>query len=54
MKEKERTTPKRLVLNIPEQLHQEIKQRALDRNITLRKYVLQALMTRIQNENKYE
>ena len=46
-------TRKRLVLNIDDQLHSEIKTRAAERRISLTQYVLQALIGRIQQENNY-
>jgi len=48
--EKERRTPKKLTINIPEDYHRRIKILALERNMTLRKYVLQTLMARVLQE----
>lgn len=45
---------KRLVLDIDEELHKEIKRRALERNITLRRWVLRAIKQQIKYEQQYE
>lgn len=45
---------KRLVLEIDEELHKEIKRRALERNITLRRWVLRAIKQQIKYEQQYE
>jgi predicted HicB family RNase H-like nuclease len=46
--------PKRLAIEISDSFHAEIKKRALLRNISIRKYVLRALIAQINNEKKYE
>ncbi len=51
---REPETPNRLVLNISEALHKEAKKRALLKNITLRSWVTEAIITKIKNENKYD
>lgn len=43
-------TPKKLTITIPEDYHKRIKFLALERNMTLRKYVLQTLMARVIQE----
>lgn len=48
--EKERKTPKKMTITIPEDYHRRIKFLALERNMTLRKYVLQTLMARVLQE----
>ena len=45
---------KRLNIEIDEELHKEIKLRALERNITLRKYILRAIKQQIKYEQQYE
>jgi len=45
-----RKSPKRLIIDIPEDIHQLIKKKAVERNITMRRYVLQALQIRIKQE----
>lgn len=45
---------KRLNLEINEELLKEIKIRALERNITLRKWVLRAILQQIKYEQQYE
>lgn len=45
---------KRLVVEIPLELHQDIKVRAVFRNITLRKWVLLAIIEQIKQEKSTE
>ena len=45
---------KRLSIEIPSKLHKEMKVRALFRNITLRKWVMLAIMERIKKEKETE
>lgn len=45
---------KRLTIEIPEDLHKEIKVEAAFRNITIRKYVLQAVLERMKQDKKYQ
>jgi hypothetical protein len=45
---------KRLVVEIPLELHQDIKIRAIFRNITLRKWVLIAMLEQIKREKETE
>jgi predicted HicB family RNase H-like nuclease len=45
---------KRLNLQIDEELLKEIKKRAINRNITLRKWVLRAIKQAIKYEEQYE
>ncbi len=44
------TTPKRLIFNISESLHQKVKIAAAKRNISITKYVLQAILWRMKND----
>lgn len=41
---------KRLVLEVPKELHKNIKTRALVRNITMRKWVVMAIVEQIKRE----
>lgn len=50
----EYTKPKRLTIELPPELHAEVKSRAAYRNISIRTYVLRALKDKINNEKKYE
>ena len=43
-----------MIIEIPIQLHNEIKTRAAIRGMTLKKYVMQAVSNRIEKEKKYE
>lgn len=45
---------KALYIEIPESVHKEIKLRATVRNISIKDYVLQAIITKISEEKKYE
>lgn len=49
-----RKTPKRVHIIVREELHKELKQRALTRNITVSKYIIDAIMARIRSEKQYE
>lgn len=43
---------KNLIIEIPEELHKELKLWALERNMTLKHYVMQALIRLILEEKK--
>lgn len=47
-------TSKQLLIEIPVHLHSEIKIRATQRNITMRLWILRAIINAINNEKKYE
>lgn len=47
-------TPKRLLIDIPIDLHKEIKVRAAVKNITLKVWVLRAIFEAIKTEKSYE
>jgi predicted HicB family RNase H-like nuclease len=51
---KKRSTPKRLILNIPEEIHEEIRQRANFRYMSITKYVLRALIEKIAVEQQFD
>jgi len=46
----ERRTPKKLTIELSEDHHKRIKKAAVERNITLRKYVVQTVMERVIKE----
>jgi len=46
----ERKTPKKLTIELFEDHHKRIKRAALERNMTLRKYVVQTVMERVLKE----
>lgn len=43
-----------LVIEIPKDLHYEIKKQALYRGITIRKYIIQAVIERMKRDEKYQ
>jgi hypothetical protein len=43
-----------LVVEIPKDLHRIIKEQALFRNITIRKYIIQAVIERMKRDEKYQ
>lgn len=45
---------KRLVVDVPEELHDEIKIRATFRHQTLKKYILEAIAFKIASEDKFK
>ena len=45
---------KRFVIEVNDEFHQEIKKRAQEKNITLRKWILRAIIQQIKTEEKYE
>lgn len=49
-----RNDEKTLILNVPIELHQEIKLRATEKNVPIRTYVIRALMEYIKKEKKHE
>jgi predicted HicB family RNase H-like nuclease len=54
MQKKEKKPVKWIILEIDPQEHHEIKKRAVERNITMKQYILQAIEQRIKYERKYE
>jgi hypothetical protein len=48
------TNKKRLVVEMEQDLHHEIKKQALFRNITVRKYIIQAVIERMKRDEKYQ
>ena len=49
-----RETHKQISLNVSPEWHKIIKIKAIDRNITMQDYILQAIQMRIESEKKYE
>jgi hypothetical protein len=45
---------KRLIADIPEDLHKELKTLAAVRNITIRKYVIRAIVEKIAHDTKHQ
>jgi hypothetical protein len=50
MKKKLRATPKRLIVDIPEDMHHTIKSRALKKKLTIREWSLLAFTEQIRKE----
>jgi predicted HicB family RNase H-like nuclease len=51
---KERRTPTRIIFQVPEEFHRNIKARATLRGMSITTYVLQALIEKIEREKAYE
>lgn len=45
---------KRLIAEIPEDLHRDIKMRATLMNITIKQYIIQSIVEKIQKERQYQ
>lgn len=54
MEKKERKYPKQICFRIPEEWHTEIKQRCVVRNVSVKEWILQAIIQRINQEKQYE
>ena len=52
--QRERKGPKRLIVDLPEELHNDIKKRAIDKNISMKEWVLRAISAQIKQESQYE
>lgn len=52
--EKIRKSPKRLIIDIDEKFHQQIKYQALKRNITLRRWIYRVISEALKKEEQYE
>jgi predicted HicB family RNase H-like nuclease len=48
--EKGRKSPKRILIDVPEEVHKAVKEKAAGRNVTLRRWVLQAIKMRLDRE----
>jgi len=51
---KEKQTEKRLVVELSEREHYEIRKRAAFMNVTIKSWIKLAIMQRIEEETKYE
>lgn len=54
MEENKPKSPTRLIINIGDDLLKELKMKALERNITLRTWVLRAIHEHLKKERQYE
>jgi len=54
VEENDKKSTKTLILNIPAELHHEIKAEAAWRNITIRRYVLQALLQKMKRDKEFK
>ena len=45
---------KQLIIEVDESFHKQIKVRALDKNMTVKTWVLSAILEKIKNEKQYE
>jgi hypothetical protein len=54
VKMEEKIEKKKLIIEVSKDLHYEIKQQALWRNITIRKYILEAIMDRMKKDESYQ
>ncbi len=53
MEQQERSNRKRLSLDIPMELYKEIARSTIDRNCTLTKWIIRALISELQKERRY-
>jgi predicted HicB family RNase H-like nuclease len=51
---KEEQKTKRLVVDLDESLHLEIKKQALFRNSSIKKYIIEAVIERMKQDAKYQ
>ncbi len=52
--DKIRNSPKRILIDVDEKLHSDIKIRAAFKNISIRAWILRAIAAAIEEEKKYE
>lgn len=52
--DKKTTKTNQMLIEVDEDIHQRIKLKALNRRQTMKQYVLQAVLIRMQEEEKYE
>lgn len=52
--EDKKVSPKRLVIDINEEMHTKIKIHAAKRNISIRKWAIRAILKAIKDEEQYE
>jgi len=48
------TRKKRLIVEVDEEFHAKVKAKALERNITIRKWIVRAILQALKQEEKYE
>jgi predicted HicB family RNase H-like nuclease len=49
--DKKRNTPNRLVIDVPKEIHTELKIRAIAQGITLRRWILKAIALKIKQDD---
>lgn len=54
MDKKERKSPKRIIINVGEELHEQIKLRAVTRRITMKEWILAAIARQVEWEHQYQ
>jgi len=54
MKKTEENASTRFLITLPKEVHRQIKLRSAFRNITMRMYVLHAILERMKTDAKYE
>lgn len=52
--EEKKKTKRRMILNVPEVIYDEIKKRSEFRYVTMTQYMLQAIIEKIQKEKQYQ
>lgn len=51
---KKGNTPRRILLDVAESFHKEIKIIAINKNMSIKNYLIRAVLRQIQEDNKYE
>jgi hypothetical protein len=51
---KKRKGPKRVIFTIPEGLHKEMKIRCVLKNVSITKYILQAVLEKLERDKRYD
>lgn len=54
MAEKDKEPVKRMIFELPVKTHCEVKMRAAERNVSIKKWLLIAIQERIEKERQYE
>ena len=49
-----RASPKRIIMNVPDELHKRIKLNATYKNISITAWILEAIVVKMQEEDKYK
>lgn len=50
----DKVIPKRLIVDMPQSLHHEIKTQASWRNMSIKKYIIETIIERIKKDAKYQ